>query len=139
MRGNKVLSGTAGKLWVDDDLLSNSKSFEAKVTGNFEDIKIAGEYGTDAKYMGYSIAGTINLHKIDSKIAKKVADGFISGNLPEITLISGIDDPAADGIEKVQLDGVYFTEFTLNKWEVGAISDEEVPFRARTYKYLETI
>lgn len=139
MEGNKILLGTKGSVWVSGYLLANAKSFEAKVTGEYEDIKIAGNYGTDAKYKGYAIEGTIVLHKVDSKIAKMLSEGFANGQMPETTIVSGIDDPAAAGIEKVEIDTVYFTELTLNKWEVGEVGEEEVPFRAKSYKYLEMI
>lgn len=139
MNGNKVLLGTNGAVWVNGEKLANCKSFEAKVSADFEDIAMAGSYGTDAKFKGYTIEGTMTLHKTDSKIAKLVSEGMTTGKMPEIVIVSGIDDPDADGIEKIELDGVYLTELTLSKWEVGAVGEEEVPFRAKSYKYLEQI
>lgn len=139
MKGNQVLNGSFGKLWVDGVLMANVKSFEAKVSGEFEDVKIANKLGTEAKYMGYSIEGTATLHKVDSAIAKKVAKDFATGKMNEIQIVASIDDPNASGVEKIQLDGVYFTELTLINFEVGAMGEEEVPFRATSFKYLNQI
>ena len=49
---NKVIRGTFGKVWVDGDLLSNAKSFEAKVTLDYEDMNVNGELVTQRRYMG---------------------------------------------------------------------------------------
>ena len=139
MEGNQKFSGSKGMVWVNGDKLANIKSFEAKVTADYDDVKIAGEFGTDSKYMGYSLEGTMTLHKIDSKVAKLVADGFKTGKMPSVTIVSGLDDPDALGMEKVEIDGVKFTELALAKWEIGQTVEEEVPFKAKSFKYLELV
>lgn len=139
MEGNQVLLGTHGKVWFDGELFANVKSFEAKLTGTFEDVAISGQLGTDSKYTGYSIEGTMTLHKVDSKVAKMCANGFVTGNVPTFTVIASTDDPQAQGMEKVELSGVHITEMMLHKFEVGTVGEEEVPFRAKAFRYLEEI
>lgn len=139
MNSNKVLSGTHGKLWVDSDKMSNVKSFEAKISGDFEELAVSEKMSKQYKYMGSNIEGTIVLHKIDSYIAAKVAEGFRTGNFPDIAIVAAIEDPAAYGYERVQLTGVKFTELTLMKFEAGAVGEEEVPFTAEDFVFLDQI
>lgn len=133
-RGNKVISGTFGALWINGEKFTNVKSFEAKVTGEFEDIKFPETLGTDSKYMGYKIEGTIVLHKTDSKIANILNEGFLTGKIPDFIVIAQTNDPNA-GLEKVELQGVQFTEMTLQSWETNGVSEEETPFIATSYRY----
>ena len=139
MDGEKTINGTFGTLWMDGEKLGNCKSFEAKLKTEYEDIQFSNELGTDSKYMGYSIEGTITLLKMDSVLIKKIHEGFNTGKIPEIVIVSGLDDPSVGSPEKVQINGVKFTELTLQKWETKTIVEEEAPFRAKSYKYLELI
>lgn len=136
---NKVLRGTFGKVWVDDERLSNVKSFEAKASIDYEDMSINGEFGTKKRYMGYSISGTMTLHKFDSFILRKYQAGLMTGELPDITIDVILDDPTAYGREQVRLLDVALDEITLSKFENKTLTEEEVPFTAGSYKFLDLI
>ncbi len=69
---NKIIRGNFGKSWLDGELLSEVKSFEAKLTLVYEEVNIQGEGGTYQRLVGYSIAGTVVMHKVDSKIQAKI-------------------------------------------------------------------
>ena len=139
MSSNKVLSGTHGKLWVGSDKMSNVKSFEAKISGDFEELAVSEKMSKQYKYMGSNIEGTITLHKIDSYVASLVAEGFRTGNFPDITITAAIEDPAAYGYERIELTGVHFTELTLLKFETGTVGEEEVPFKAEEFRFADKI
>ena len=136
---NKVIRGSFGKLWVDSERLANVKSFEAKATLNYEDMDVNGDLGTKKRYMGYSVSGTMVLHKCDSTIAKKVKEGIVNGVMPEIKIVAALDDPSADGVERVALYDVTFDELTLAKFENKGLTEEEVPFAAGSFEYLDVI
>ena len=93
---NKVIRGTSGRAWVDGDLMANVKSFEAKATIDYEDLDINGDFGQKKRYMGYSIAGTMTLHKFDSYILKKYQTAIMSGDLPEMKIVASLADPQSD-------------------------------------------
>lgn len=136
---NKVLRGTFGKVWVDGERLSNVKSFEAKASIDYEDMSINGEFGAKKRYMGYSISGTMTLHKFDSFILRKYQAGLMTGELPDITIDVILDDPTAYGREQVRLLDVALDEITLSKFENKTLTEEEVPFTAGSYKFLDLI
>ena len=136
---NKVIRGTHGKTWVDGERMSNVKSFEAKASITYEDMDVNGDYGTKKRYMGYSIAGTMTLHKFDSFIVGKYHKGLMTGELPDMSIVAALDDPAAYGAERVDLRDVKLDEITLSKFENKTLTEEEVPFTAGSYEFLDLI
>lgn len=136
---NKIIRGSMGKLWLNDERLANVKSFEAKATLNYEDVDCNGDLGVKKRYMGYSVSGTAVLHKYDSTVAKLMKDGIVSGSLPEIKIVAALDDPTAYGAERVALYDVAIDEVTLSKFENKGLTEEEVPFTAGSFEYLDLI
>ena len=136
---NKVIRGSFGKVWMDDERLFNVKSFEAKVSLSYEPLKINGDLGEHQRYTGYTIEGTMVLHKYDTTVGRKYQEGIISGDVPDLSVVAALDDPTAYGAERVQLTEVTLDEVTLSKFENGTVLEEEVPFKAAYFKYLDTI
>lgn len=136
---NKVLRGTFGRVWVNDMLLAQVKSFECKVTGAYETIDVNGELCEQQRFVGYGIGGTLVMHKIDSTVARLIAEGYQSGAMPEIKFVARIDDPSVSGSERVEIYNVTFDEFMMIKFENKAIGEESVPFKAGGFRYLDTI
>lgn len=139
MNTNKIMRGTFGRVWINGELYANVKSFEAKATLNYEEVDVSGELGKHQRYMGYAIEGTMTLHKIDSAVAVLLQDGIASGDLPDISIVGKLDDPTAYGAERVELYEVTFDELTLLKFENATNGEEEVPFKAAGFKYLDMI
>ena len=136
---NKIMNGTFGSLWVNNQKWIDIKSFEAKATASYEDVKISGKLGSTRKYIGYEGAGSVTTHKIYSRGAKLVADGFKTGIMPEIKMISKLDDPAAFGAERVVYTGVTFDEVTLAKFENATPGEEELAFKFEEYEFKDLV
>lgn len=136
---NKVIRGTFGKVWLDGERMANVKSFEAKATIDYEDMDVNGDFGQKKRYMGYSIAGTMTLHKYDSTIAAKYHAGVMNGELPDLTIVASVDDPTGYGAERVALYDVKLDEITLSKFENRTVTEEEVPFAAGSFAFLDLI
>jgi len=136
---NKIMSGTFGSVWVNNEKYIEVKAFEAKATGNYEDVKLSGKLGTSRKYMGFEGAGTMTLHKVYSRGAKLIADAFRTGIMPEIKMISKLDDPAAFGAERVKYSNVTFDEVTLAKFENGTPGEEELPFKFEDFEFIDKV
>lgn len=136
---NKVIRGTFGKVWLDGERMANVKSFEAKATIDYEDMDVNGDFGQKKRYMGYSIAGTMTLHKYDSTIAAKYHTGVMNGELPDLTIVASVDDPTGYGAERVALYDVKLDEITLSQFENRTVTEEEVPFTAGSFTFLDLI
>ena len=136
---NKIIRGTFGRLWIDGELLANIKSFECKATMNYETVQINGELCDQQRYLGYSLAGTMTLHKINTLMANKVKAGMVNGQMPAIKLVGALADVDSNGSERIEIYNVTFDEVTLMKFENATVTEEEVPFKAGGYKYIDTI
>ena len=134
----KVINGTHGSLWINDQEVSEVKSFQVKAEFQKEEVKIAGQMATDTKYMGYSIKGSLSLHKVNSRMIKFISDSIKAGKEPRFTLIGKLADPDADGVERIAVKNVSFDDLTLMDWEVGAIGQSEHPFTATAWEVLDS-
>ena len=134
----KVINGTHGSLWINDQEVSEVKSFQVKAEFQKEEVKIVGQMATDTKYMGYSIKGSLSLHKVNSRMIKFISDSIKAGKEPRFTLIGKLADPDADGVERIAVKNVSFDDLTLMDWEVGAIGQSEHPFTATDWDVLDS-
>ncbi len=138
-KANEVINGTFGKVYINGNKLANIKSFEAKLTIQYEEIDIAEDPGKHQKYMGYSGEGTMVLHKVDSTILKMMKDDLKAGKVPDIMIVASVSDPNSKGTERVQFDEVTIDELTLLKFELKTIGEEEVPFKFADFTPLDLI
>jgi hypothetical protein len=136
---NKILTGSSGNVWFNGKIASTIKSIELKVTGNFEEVSVCGDYGTHNKYTGWNGEGSMTWGKIDSTVVKLMADAYKSGNMPDIKIISKLTDKSTGKAERVAVSNVVLTEFFLAKFEAKALIDEELPLKFSDYEVLETI
>ena len=136
---SKTINGTFGRVWVDDEDYGMVRSFESKSKLDWEAIREPEKLGPGYKYKGYTIEGTMTGMQIDSRFAKKYSEGIVTGNIPDVTVVGRLADPQAAGHIRVALYGVVFDELTLLKFENNTIVEEEVPFKAQSYKFLDMI
>ena len=134
----KVINGTHGSLWINDQEVSEVKSFQVKAEFQKEEVKIAGQMATDTKYMGYSVKGSLSLHKVNSRMIRFISNSIKAGKEPRFTLIGKLADPDADGVERIVVKNVSFDDLTLMDWEVGAIGQSEHPFTATDWDVLDS-
>ncbi len=136
---NKIIRGTFGRVWVNGEMIANVKSFEAKISADYEDVHINGEFGVQKRYMGYSISGTLTIHKIGSGVLNLYGKGLMNGRLPDVRIDAALADPDSAGAQRVVLYDVTFDEVTLAQFENHTVLEESIPFTAGSYEILETI
>lgn len=135
----RVMNGTHGSLWINGDEIGEVKSFQVKVEFQKEEIKMVGSMATDTKYMGYTVKGSLSLHKINSRMIKYLSDNIKAGKEPRFTLIGKLADPDASGTERIAIKNVSFDDLTLMDWEVGSVGSSEHPFTATSWEVLDKI
>ena len=139
VKTNQIIRGTFGRVWIDGELFANVKSFEAKLTLNYEEVDLSNDLGKHQRYMGFTGEGTMTLHKINSKIFAKLAKAIKSGDMPEISVVGKLEDPTALGAERVSFTEVTIDEVMALKFENATIGEEEVPFKFTDYEPLDLI
>lgn len=135
----KALHGSCSEVYINGvrDVLATK--IEVKVTGDFEDGAFCGDYGTFPIYNGYAIEGTLTDKKTDSTLEVAIAEGYRTGVMPDIVLITALTNPATRQVERWSVSGVVFTEVALANIEAKKAVERELPFKAETYKNLEAI
>ena len=132
----KIINGTHGQVFLGDDEVAEMKAFQAKLEFQKEEIKIAGQMATDTKLMGYSGKGSLQLHKVNSRMVKALLSQIKAGKDPRFTLIGKLADPNSNGAERIAIKNVSFDDLTLFDFEVGAVGQVECPF---TFTDMEAI
>ncbi|MGO5072339.1 phage tail tube protein [Clostridium sporogenes] len=138
-KGNEIITGNNGRVWVNTELWANISSIEAKCSLETEDIRLVGDSNKYTKITGNSIEGTITIKKTDSRAQRLLAEGFRTSNMPDINIVVATGNSSENKIERLKLEDVVFTELQLAKLEAGAMVEEELPFTASTFEYLELI
>ncbi|CAM2840822.1 phage tail tube protein [Clostridium sporogenes] len=138
-KGNEVISGNEGRVWVNTELWANLSSIEAKCSLETEDIRFVGDSKKYTKITGNNIEGTITLKKIDSRAQRLLEEGFRTLNMPDISIVVSTASVNGNKVERIKLEDVVFTELQLVKLESGAMVEEELPFTCSSYEYLELI
>lgn len=136
---NGFLSGTNGKVWLNNVEMNAVASYEATVTGAFDDVDCIGEYATFQQYHGYKISGTLTLHKLTSAEMARIAQAYRSGIMPDLRIMSKQYDPKSGRSERVVVSDIVFTEFALARMEAKTLTDESFPFSGARYEILEEL
>lgn len=139
MDSNKIILGTFGRVFINNKRIANIKSFELKASMNYEEIDVNGNLIKQYKYTGSSLAGTMEVHKVDSYNINLVKDAIKTGVMPDIKIVGELTDPNIDGDEAIEITNVYLDEATLLAFTNGEVRDESTAFRAGGYNYISTI
>ena len=137
---NKVINGTWGKVWINDDWMANATALEAKVTIEKEEIKQTGTLSKGYKVTGIDGKGTVKLNKVNSYFIKLMSENIKNGQSTICTITSTLADPASDGQqESITLYGCIFDEMTLIDWESKKMGEESIPFTFTDWDVTDTI
>lgn len=135
----RVINGTYGSVWVNNEKWMDVESFEAKVAIDYEDVNMPEDSATHKKMLGWTGEGTLTCKKVYSRGANLMADAVKAGAVPEVSLVGKLADPDAFGAERVAINEVTFNEFTLMKFEQKTQGTEEIPFNFADYDLIDAI
>lgn len=138
-RQTKVLHGSCSEIYINGQRNELATKIEVKVTGDFEDGTFCGDYGTFPIYNGYSVEGTLTDKKADSTLEMAIVEGYVTGIMPDIVLITALTNPVSKKSERWSISGVVFTEAALANIEAKKAVERELPFKAEKWKNLEAI
>ncbi|EQK42772.1 phage-like element PBSX protein xkdM [[Clostridium] bifermentans ATCC 638] len=133
MKTNEAISGTWGKLSLDDEDITSLKAFQAKDEYQKEEVVKCGSMVKGYKITGIDRKGSATFNKVDSKMCIKILDKVQKGITPRFTIIVALDDPDAHGCERMAFHDVVFDDLTLFDFESGALGTVECPF---TYEWV---
>ncbi len=133
---NDIINGLYGYCYDENgQQIQSAQSFETTVEFEKEAVKQAGKFMDSHKVMSGSGSGTMTIHKLDSRLQRKVAENPTA----KYNYIGKLADPTARGEEAIMYKGVSFDSVELTKYELGAIVDAEFPFTFDDYEYINSI
>ena len=133
---NDVINGLYGYCYDENgQQIQSAQSFETTVEFEKEAVKQAGKFMDSHKVMSGSGSGTMTIHKLDSRLQRKVAENPTA----KYNYIGKLADPTARGEEAIMYKGVSFDSVELTKYELDAIVDAEFPFTFDDYEYINSI
>lgn len=135
----RVINGTFGEVWVDNDYMAEVTGLEAKIKLDTSDVNMTRTLKKGTKVTGISGSGTLKLNKVSSYFIRKIAENLKAGKATRATIITKLDDPEAFGTERIALNDCVFTELTLADWEAGKLGEESTPFNFSDFDILEAI
>lgn len=135
---NKI-NGSWGEVWVDNDYMADVISFEAKFSLTLTEVKQNRRLNQGYKVTGTSGSGKIKLNKVTSYFLNKLSTDLKAGKTTVATIITKLDDPDALGAERIRLNNCVFSELPIAGWEVGSLTEEEIPFNFEDFEILDSI
>lgn len=135
----RVISGTHGQAWMDDELCGETLGMQAKVAANKEEVPMCCQFMVDTKLMSAKGTGTIRFHKVNSRMAVKMSDNLKAGKDTRVKLVSLLNDPDTYGAERVVIYDASFDDLTLADWELAAKGQIECPFTFTRWDFLDLI
>lgn len=136
---DRVINGTFGEVWVDNDYMAEVIGLEAKIKLDTADVNMVRTLKKGTKVTGISGSGTLKLNKVTSYFIKKIGDNIKVGKATRAIIITNLNDPEALGAERIALNDCVFTELTLADWEAGKLGEESIPFTFGGFDVLEAI
>lgn len=138
-RPSQTINGSYGEIWIDNEYITQITALEAKVTVEKAEVIQTRKRSKGYKNIGMEGKGTIKMNKVDSFFIKKLSDAFKAGKTPTSTIISKLEDPDAEGTERIKLTGCTFDELTLINWEARKVGEESIPFAFEDWEVIESI
>lgn len=127
IRGNKIITGAYGELWLDNEKVAELKSIEAKTSAERADVQLG--LSIDSKITGLKGEGTLTIFKVYTR-GKKILENWAKGKDTRSRIVTSIKDPDSfrGQEERVSIDNVWFNSVELAKFSRGEIVEEEIPF-----------
>lgn len=128
---NNYWTGSNGNLWVNDSEFDKVKSFECKMTIEWEDVPNG--LTTDRVLMGYAYEGTFSYRKTDknhSVVMDLIFTDYSNGVVTDVSIIGKAFNKATNKVERIKITGITFDELQIQKWEEKSLVEVEMPFKA---------
>lgn len=137
-KGNEYWSGSNGNLWVNDSEWDKIKSFETKMTLEWEDVPNG--MTTDRVLMGYAYEGSISYRKSDKNYNAAIDllfAEYAAGRVPDVTIIGKAFNRTTGKTQRIKVSNITFDELTLQQWEERSLGEIEMPFKASAVEILQ--
>lgn len=138
IEAKRVINGSHGEAWLDGEYISEITSAQAKINYKKEVVDLVGDLGEHQKVMGYSGTGSLEIHKVSSRMARALKNTK-DGRTNYFTIILKLADPDSFGAERIVLNEVCFDDLTLADWKAKTKGIVTIPFTFASYEFIDMI
>ena len=135
---NRVVSGTWGEVWVNNEKWAELSAAQAKYTYNKSPVNICGAMAEDAKVTSVKGTGSITVAKVFTRNISQ-ADVLLDGHDVRATIVMKLADPDAYGAERVALYNVSFDDETIMDYQSGQAGKTTHPSTFTRREWLDVI
>jgi len=133
---NEIINGLYGSVYDENGQeMQGTQEFEARVDLKKTAVNQAGRFLEGHKVVGGTGKGKVNLHHLDTRLKKKIAENPTA----KYNYIGKLADPTAKGDEAVLLEGVSFDVAPLMAFQLGELGEIDVDFTFEGYRYINDI
>ena len=136
--GNRVIAGTWGTLWVNDEPWAELKGGQAKFTYTKADVQLCGQMAVDTKVTNVKGTGSITVSHVFTRNNTR-ADQLINGIDQRAKIVMKLADPDSYGAERVALYNVSFDDETIMDFQSGNVVEKTYPFTYTQREWLDVI
>jgi hypothetical protein len=136
---NRVMNGTYGEVWFDDEYLAEVEEAKAEVDITYSDVSRVRKLFAGKKMTKLEGKITIKLHHVRSNIADKVANCVKEGKTPSYKILIKLDDPDALGAERAVFYACKPSKITFFDWKAANLSEESYDFTFEDFDFLDKV
>ena len=138
MLDQRVMNGTWGEVWVDNEPWVELESAQAKYSYNKSDVAMCGEMAQDSKITSVKGTGSISVQKVYTRNRSR-SDQILEGRDVRATIVMKLADPDAFGAERVALYNVSFDDETIMDFAAGNTGKTTHPFTFSKREWLDRV
>lgn len=125
---NDIVNGRFYSLWVSGDKMAEVKTASAESALETEKVPIAGQLGNGEVVTGANGSGSLGFHKTYNGLLKEVNDCVKNGKPFVFDLISELNDPNQDELERVMIENCKITKFKVIDVDITKLLESSYDF-----------
>ena len=134
---NNYWNGSNGNMWLNDSDFDKVKSYEVKMTLDWEEVPNG--LSKERVLMGYSYEGKFVYRKTDKNhttVMDLIFKDYSNGIVTDVSIIGKAYNKTTGKVERIKVTGITFDELELQKWEEKSLVEVEMPFKASKVEIL---
>ncbi len=125
---NDVVNGRFFSLWINGDKYAEVKTASAESSLKTDDVPIAGQLGNGKVITGADGAGSLGFHKTYNGLLREINESIKNGKPFVFDLISELNDPNQDNIERVMIENCKITKFKVVDADITKLLESSYDF-----------
>lgn len=124
----KVVNGKFYSMWINGDSMAEVKTASAESSLETEKVPIAGQLGNGEVVTGATGSGSLGFHKVYGSLVREINEALKNGKAFTFDLISELNDPNQEGVERVMIEKCKITKFKVIDADITKLLESTYDF-----------